>query len=218
MQMTYTPKAWAHERDGWKAVIQLNLVRTVLALVDALTIVLATPPSNPSTPPTHSSPLPLGSSPPSPTSDDAHLAPPVLTHDRRTALLKLKLRLAPLRQVEADLKTRLGAGTDEVGAADDADMMATPFDDATYARQARSKGSFRGDVVVRSHRAWKERARELALGSTSSRPMSPDAERDCTSEVLAGCAEDMCALWEDDAVREVVRERRVLSALGDSAE
>ena len=49
-----------HERDGWKAVIQLNLIRTVLALVDALTLVLA---SNPSTPPPH------------PTSDDTHLAP-----------------------------------------------------------------------------------------------------------------------------------------------
>lgn len=224
MQMTYTPKAWAHERDGWKAVIQLNLIRTVLALVDALTLVLAAPasnPSNPSTPPSHSTPLPLplNSSPPSPTSDDAHpLAPPALSTDRRTALLKLKLRLAPLRQVEADLKTRLGAGTDEVGTSDDAEdnmMMATPFDEATYARQ----GSFRGDVVVRSHRAWKD----LALGNnnnSSARPMSPDGggERDCTSEVLAGCAEDMCALWEDDAVREVVRQRRVLSALGDSAE
>ena len=217
MQMAYTPRAWAQERAAWKAVIQLNLIRSVNAIVDALAEELSfQPPTG----------LP-NSSPPSPLSEDGHSGPAdaVVPPERRGALLKLRMRLTPLRQVEADLKTRLGAGTSEVtepGVAGLDALMATPFDEAAYAGGAARPGS--KDVVVRSHRTWKDResARKERDRGSLSRPTSPPGSvsdaRDSATEVLAGCADDLGALWHDGAIRELVRRRRLLVALGDSAE
>ncbi|KIP03160.1 hypothetical protein PHLGIDRAFT_16052 [Phlebiopsis gigantea 11061_1 CR5-6] len=150
MQMAYTPRAWAQERAAWKAVIQLNLIRSVNAVVDALADALSSQPPPP--PPSED-----GQSP----SAAEELVPP----ERRAALRTLRMRLSPLRQVEADLKARLGAGT-----------------------------------------------REPAEAAAAS-----DA-RDSATEVLAGCADDVGALWADGTVRAVVGRRRLLAALGDSAE
>lgn len=213
MQMAYTPRAWAQERASWKAVIQLNLIRSINTIVDALGEELS------HQPPTSQS----HSGPPSPASDQG-----LISGDRRGTLLKLRMRLTPLRQVEADLKDRLGAGTSEVSEASlhgelaglDA-MMATPFDDSAYASTSRRFNP--KDVVVRSHRAWKERenARKETKDRASTRPNSPGSasdKRDSATEVLAGCGEDMAALWQDPVVKEIVRKRRLMGSLGDSAE
>lgn len=214
MQMAYTPRAWAQERASWKAVIQLNLIRSINTIVDALAEELSAPQAS-----TRQS---------SQSSDEGHSSPSdgvVIPQDRRGALMKLRMRLTPLRQVEGDLKARLGAGTDEVTdaslAASGEAMMATPFDDAAYPTPARRFHP--RDVVVRSHRAWKERerARKERDRSSSVRPNSPGSAsdaRDSATDVLAGCADDMIALWLDPLVREIVRRRRLMSQLGDSAE
>lgn len=221
MQMAYTPRAWAQERAAWKAVIQLNLIRSINSIVDALGEELS---HQPPTSQTHSGPpSPLSDSGRSPASDQV-----LISGDRRGTLLKLRMRLTPLRQVEVDLKDRLGAGTSEVSEASlngepaglDA-MMATPFDDAAYASTSRRLNP--KDVVVRSHRAWKERenARKESKDRVSTRPNSPGSasdKRDSATEVLAGCGEDMTALWQDPVVREIVRKRRLMGSLGDSAE
>ena len=48
MQMAYTPRAWVQERASWKAVIQLNLIRSINTIVDALAEELSAPPQQPS--------------------------------------------------------------------------------------------------------------------------------------------------------------------------
>ena len=244
MQMAYTPRAWVQERTSWKAVIQLNLIRSINTIVDALAEELAH----------HQPPVSQAhSGPPSPSSDDgssgarsaatataattttttAAADQVLIPADRRGVLMKLRMRLTPLRQVEVDLKARLGAGTSEVSEAAAAAlhgehpagldaMMATPFDDAAYASAARRFNP--KDVVVRSHRAWKERekARKDKDRGSLLRPNSPGSsasdKRDSATEVLAGCAEDVAALWLDPVVREIVHKRRLMSSLGDSAE
>jgi guanine nucleotide-binding protein alpha-1 subunit len=213
--MAYTPKAWAQERASWKAVIQLNLIRSINTFVDALGEELAS---------TQSSSGHTSSS-----SDEGHSPPEQVTipADRRTALMKLRMRLTPLRQIELDLKARLGAGTEEITEASLAagadTMMATPFDEAAYATSPPPPRKFRvRDVVVRSHRAWKERERALKEKDRHSvRPTSPgslSSLRDSATEVIASCADDMAAVWLDPVVREIVRRRRLMSSIGDSAE
>ena len=86
-----------------------------------------------------------------------------MPQDRRAQLMKLRMRLTPLRQVETDLKARLGAGSEEVmdGELPPASMdgmMATPFDAAAYGAAPGRRFSPK-DVVVRSHWAWKDRLR-----------------------------------------------------------
>ncbi|EKM56244.1 uncharacterized protein PHACADRAFT_253262 [Phanerochaete carnosa HHB-10118-sp] len=212
MQMAYTPKAWAQERASWKAVIQLNLIRSINTIVDALAEELSAPQSPATRHSLHSS-------------DEGHSPPTdqlLIPQDRRGPLMMLRMRLTPLRQVETDLKMRLGAGADEIVDASLMSgveaMMATPFDDSTYPTPSRRFTP--KEAVVRSHRAWKERekARKEKDRALTMRPNSPSDPRDTATDVLVGCADDMSALWLDPVVRDIVRRRRVMSQLGDSAE
>lgn len=239
MQITYAPRAWAAERASWRAVTQLNLIRSVNTILDALAAELAAPSSLEAD--GRSSSEDAASSSPRPSTDVAASIPA----DRRPAFAKLKLRLAPLRQVEMDLKARLGAGADEVtessfphlsssrsddGAAAHGDqgvsMMATPFDEAAYqgtTSRRRQAGAGIREIVVRSHKAWKEKERESAwrkFTGARSHGLSEERERerDSATDVLAGCREDMLMLWTDTVVRAVVERRRVMVGLGDSAQ
>lgn len=207
MQLTYAPKAWVAERATWRAVTQLNLIRTVNAILDALAADLASP-----------------SPPASSAGEPSPCAPLTVPADRKQAFAKLKLRLAPLRQVEVDLKARLGAGTEEVTEAashlslssDDGHegLMATPFDGTAYhtssdspsSSPSRRRGAHAREIVVRSHKAWKEKVSATRLGGSREREREGrdrDRDRDSATEVLAGCREDMVALWGDAVVREV---------------
>ncbi|KAI0262728.1 guanine nucleotide binding protein, alpha subunit [Gloeopeniophorella convolvens] len=159
------------------AIIQLNLVRSAVTLLDLLADALAGGTSNP--PPSPASPFP----------------PVPLTEKHRL----LRLRLAPLRGVQADLERRLGAA-----AVEEVHL---------------------GEVAVRSRDGWRtalERFRPPRSSSSSSSSgagadaAGQDARADARArrdaevgEVVAGCAEDMRALWEDGAVREVLRRRRI---------
>ncbi|KAI0248951.1 G-alpha-domain-containing protein [Lactifluus subvellereus] len=82
-QMQYARETWLEERSSWRAIIQLNLIRSVVSLLDLLGEAL-----------TNSA------------SDTASFS---LTEKHRL----LRLRLAPLRGVQQDLQHRLGAATVE---------------------------------------------------------------------------------------------------------
>jgi len=82
-QMQYARETWLDERSSWRAIIQLNLIRTVVALLDFIGEALA---------------------------DSYYDASPFpLTEKHRL----LRLRLAPLRGVQQDLQRRLGAAAVE---------------------------------------------------------------------------------------------------------
>ncbi|PCH44626.1 G-alpha-domain-containing protein [Wolfiporia cocos MD-104 SS10] len=211
-QLTFAPKAWQEERASWRAVIQLNLVRSVNIVLDALADELAVQPAaRPQSSPSPASTASDGPSPPPSPSEDGPAPPSGAEHERArqpapaeltSKHTLLKLRLAPLRHVERELKVRLGAATCEVSA-DGADaqgvMHATPFD-AAYARSARGN-----DLCLRSNRSWREALGGSGeVGSGHERSLEDDA-----TEVIAGCRDDIAALWADDAVRAMLRRRKI---------
>ncbi|KAI0074232.1 G-alpha-domain-containing protein [Panus rudis PR-1116 ss-1] len=157
----------------------------------------------------------------------------------------LKLRLAPLRSVEADLKRFLGAGTEEVTATNlggiTSQLNATPFD-AGYTSSSSPYGSSLATITndpsrtlstrrrtttefaVRAHSNWRSTLRMKGSNanlhaSESGRPGSPTKgiiDLEATAGVIAGCKEDIWVLWNDQVVRELLRRRGI--RLGDSAE
>ena len=189
-------------------------------------------PSSPSVRPTLSLDAPLALSPTTSSSPSLALTP---------AHSSLYLRLTPLRQVEADLKLLLGAPSEEITEGslncDHSAMVATPFEAGAYPLEVLA-GSAAAPVhrprefYVRSHKSWRENlsgglggegrlgrgvvmsrngdARSIASGAGRG-----GADADAT-EVIAGCREDIAALWEDHVVDEILVRRKI--SLGDSAE
>lgn len=90
--MAYAQKSWAEERASWRAVVLLNLVRSVNNVVDILTDTLDS-----------ADLLASGSSEP-----EQQLTPLNETH--RTIMK----RLGVVRQIERDLRMLLGSGASEV--------------------------------------------------------------------------------------------------------
>ncbi|OCH86520.1 G-alpha-domain-containing protein [Obba rivulosa] len=135
-QLAYAYSSFLEERSAWRAVIHLNLIRSVNAILDLVTKATAPPPARARTPSAPAAPPPglrraaslqgRTISPPVPPATDLELdtdtdadldadeprdaepAPP-LTDAHRLLLL----RLAPLRRVQRDLEQRLGAGSTE---------------------------------------------------------------------------------------------------------
>ncbi|KAJ3476224.1 hypothetical protein NLI96_g11307 [Meripilus lineatus] len=223
IQLQFAPNSWASERASWRAVIQLNLVRSVNTILDALASEMSAPSrSSYSHPPTPGSRSRLSSSfereerrerspPPTIASFSRSSVPPIPFTNHHSLL---KLRLAPLRSVEADLKSFLGdIACEEASGAltPESDMMmATPFDSTSYGPGSISLRRPR-EFTVRSHTSWK-----VAIGQHCRlRSTSPHGRRaalsecDGLTEVIAGCQEDMKALWNDGAVKELIRRRRV---------
>lgn len=101
----------------------------------------------------------------------------------------LKLRLGPLRRVEADLKKRLGSGTEEIVA----DGVET-------------------SVMSESRpREFGVRALKDILNGPTKKSGALDREQqvDEATEVIVSCQEDMKALWTDELVRAVLTKRRM---------
>jgi hypothetical protein len=106
-------QAFQAERASWRAVIQLNVVRSIRLILEAIAEVQALQaPSTSSSPRSANRSLPSSRPPSSRSSPSAEV--PKLTPDH----LKLRLRLLPLLQVEELLIRRLmRAGTTEQEAA-----------------------------------------------------------------------------------------------------
>ncbi|OCH86407.1 P-loop containing nucleoside triphosphate hydrolase protein [Obba rivulosa] len=225
-QLAFAPRAWLAERASWRAVIQLNLIRSVNTILDALSDELArahadTRSSSPSPPFRPSSVVPRLDAAVAAAAAAANAPPPLLLAAKHSLL---RLRLAPLRRVEADLTRRLGAASvDErfdapeaaappaAGADADHDLMvATPFD-AAYARARRAPG----EPFVRTNRSWRdslgEYTRARSGGRAHGRGQSTErgSQADDVTEVIASCMEDISELWADDVVQEMLRRRKM---------
>lgn len=170
-QMQYARDTWLEERSSWRAIIQLNLIRSIVTLLDLLGEALSGPALD--------SPSALGM---------------LLTEKHRL----LRLRLAPLRGVQQDLQRRLGAAAVE--------ETYNPGPGGVLPRPS--------EFAVRSHDGWRsalERFRARPQEAQESARAADARMRKAAevTEVVVGCAEDMKALWEDYAVREMLRRRKV---------
>lgn len=237
-QLTFSTNSWRAERLAWRAVIQLNLVRSVNAILDILASEMASsspsstsPPSSPRTRPVpdsqfHSlSPSSSTNTTNTPrTHDDEDNSnsnnnsdpDPDNSNDENndsadrpqfTAIhALLKLRLAPLKHVEADLRRKLGAATDEVSPAEA--LLATPFDPSTPNIPA--SPVVHSEFGVRANRSWRDVLHSGLSASGFSKDDKRDKrDRDNTTDVIAGCRDDINALWRDEAVKHMLRMRNM---------
>lgn len=200
--MKYAQADWKQERASWRAVVQLNLIRSVLTIVDTLQAEMDHAPlDDPSRSSSDSDYDTVHENDPGSFSNSQQRSN-TLTEDHQV----LRLRLGPLRRVEADLKRRLGAGADEIigggGGVTGQGSRMTEFCVRGW------KDAFEGPAAA-LHR---EKTTAGGRGRVPSREFSGPDE---ATEVIARCKEDIVALWGDDAVREVLHRRRM--SIEDSA-
>ena len=115
----------------------------------------------------------------------------------------LKLRLAPLRRVQADLEKRLGPGSQEVYS------FAPP---ATVPQAEKSRVRPREFGII-SRNGWRSALEHLRLMRENDSCPEPvlrrrEEENYEIADVLFGCKEDMKNLWEDAVVRQILTHRK----------
>ncbi|KAF9465088.1 guanine nucleotide binding protein, alpha subunit [Collybia nuda] len=168
-QILYEPKAFRSERASWRAVIQLNVVRSIHLILDAITRAQNNAPST--------------------TSRDS-LRGPSIGPD----LLKLKLRLSPLLQVEQFLTSRLTA----VGSGESEPTQ------LTYSRNFK-------ELAINSTMQWKGAFARLMTGEKESsddssdvEPVSDPNDPNDPGNILHACSDDMISLWSNEVVQELL--------------
>ncbi|KAH7910974.1 guanine nucleotide binding protein, alpha subunit [Hygrophoropsis aurantiaca] len=184
-QLMNSPKAFRTERASWRAVIQLNVVQSIHIILELMSKAHAhTHPSSSSIP-----------SRPSTSSGSPKEYPPLTAEH-----LKLKMRLAPLMQVEeALIRKLLPPG---VGAHALAGMMNLPYAERMHASPQRP------EVSVNSAGSWKGAFSRLINGtarqSCESSDMIDFENPEDPGVVLAACADDMIRLWADPTVKKLL--------------
>ncbi|KAF4563440.1 hypothetical protein EYR40_006830 [Pleurotus pulmonarius] len=191
-QLMHSPKAFRAERALWKAVIQLNIVRSIRLILDSMTEAQEA----------HSSPVPSTYS----TSSSSRPASPLVEKEYPRLspdLLKLKMRLSPLLSVEEALtRTLAPSGSSE--------LEATRLIPLRYSSRSNTPPK---EPSVYAGALWKG-----ALGRLMSSDRGNDADdreevvwddpKD-SGLVLHACAADMTQLWNDPTVRKLLEVQRL---------
>ncbi|TDL19263.1 G-alpha-domain-containing protein [Rickenella mellea] len=192
-QLTYAFKAWQEERASWRAVIQLNLVRSVNQILDILTAEL------------NGSPTIIDQD----DEDDEgaityhHAHPSSFTEKHRL----LKLRLTPLRRVQRDLEQRLGSATEEP-CATNTPTVAAPFEPQEF--YIRSTTGWKAALDKFKPRLSRDSKDSKDGGMTTAMREKLQREADEATQIIAGCREDMQSIWEDKAIREMLSRRKMM--------
>ncbi|KAJ6539923.1 guanine nucleotide binding protein, alpha subunit [Mycena sp. CBHHK59/15] len=205
-QLLYCKRQWSEDRTSWRCVILLNLVRNINDILDILGREMAA--SSPALPAASSSnafddPPPRRQSASIGSSSRSSGLPPLKFKDKHRLL---RLRLAPLRRVQADLEHRLGAAATELYTT--TTTSAAPFDAPPPPKREK-------EFSVHSTNGWKtalERFRAARRRSDDSSTGVLRKVRDMEDEVqgiIAGCRDDMRNVWEDRIVRDMLTRRKV---------
>ncbi|KAJ2917898.1 hypothetical protein MD484_g2520, partial [Candolleomyces efflorescens] len=187
-QLMYEPKAFRLERALWRAVIQLNVVRSFHLILDVITRAHKALQSSSSA-----------------SIDDIPQIPP--------ELLKRKIKLAPLLNVEGTLIRRLtpeGSGETE----------ATQLGGGTSGGAGGSGGVGTGgkssvvkELAVNSTKPWKDTFNRLVLGEGRDSFESEDAidwdDPEDPGRILHDLSDDMIKLW-NDPITQVLLEKQSL--------
>jgi guanine nucleotide-binding protein alpha-1 subunit len=212
-QLAYAHQAWLDERASWRSVIYLNLIRSVNNILNIVTKEMSRQNAT-SRPPSPVPAHPLVSSQCSLetetdfSDDETLVARPLLPFTDRHKVLKL--RLAPLREVQTDLERQIGAGASEPP-----DLStyyhytdAAPFLEAE-ALAARSRNPRQpNEFFVRSNCGWKETLSRLhpRLSITPDHLNPIDKKRRAVVDIVAGCGEAIKSLWTDEVVQAALKQ------------
>jgi hypothetical protein len=218
-RMTYARDAWNAERASWRSVIQLNLVRSIITIVETLQAEMAGDRPSSDSLPRHSPAIsPKSSSSFMTATPTGNIIPQQSTSDSVSPLLNgkhqlLQLRLGPLRRVEADLKRRFGEQAYE-----DEGVQSIPLGPLIIDvnPQELYKEEFGvGRLMEALNKSLRSQETPRGGDPGHNRMVTTDNVVDEVTEVIASCKDDMVALWSDPAVRTVLKNWNV--RLEDSA-
>jgi guanine nucleotide-binding protein alpha-1 subunit len=219
--MTFARDAWNAERASWRSVIQLNLIRSIMTIVETLQAEMAGDCSSPGSLPQsarHSPAIsPKSSSNFKTASPTGSIIPQQSTSDSVSSLLNskhqlLQLRLGPLRRVEADLKIRFGGQAYEDEGVPSIPLGPFKLDVDPQELSKKEFGVGRLMEALKKSLPFQEIPRG---GDPGYNRITADNVVDEVTEVIASCKDDMVALWSDPAVRTVLKKWNV--CLEDSA-
>ncbi|KAH9485207.1 Guanine nucleotide-binding protein alpha-4 subunit [Psilocybe cubensis] len=176
-QRKYAQKAWADERATWKAIILFNLVRSVNIMIDALNRAPVYDPQKQAASPI----IALGGA---------------LLAERHQSII---LRLAPLREVEKDLKLFLGAGATEV----EAQTYTTPNEQNQVMFEFKKSNT--QEFCVRSSSGWRGVIDRI---KTSQNGKESQVHR-VVSQVVDSCKADILWLWKDPVTQSILHSQRL---------
>ncbi|TFK44474.1 guanine nucleotide binding protein, alpha subunit [Crucibulum laeve] len=191
-QLINSPKAFRTERASWRAVVQLNVVRSIRTILDAMADAQAqVSPASPV------SPLDLSRSPsPTPPPDL-----PTLTPEH----LRLKMRLLPLQQVEEALLRRLTP-------AGSAEFEATHLSPLTNLPYSLRVGTVHREIAVNSTAQWKGAFTRLMSTTRSSFESGRDIDFEDPNDpgvILHACSDDMVRLWHDPTIKKLLKAQKI---------
>jgi len=173
-QLINSPKAFRNERASWRAVVQLNVVRSVRFILDTITEA------------SHS------------TSESP--GPPFVTPE----LLKLRMRLLPLQQVEESLLRKMTP-------AGSAELEATHLLPATNIPYKTSAGKFK-ELAINSTTQWKGAFGRLIATARASFESAAEIDFEDPNDpgfILHACSEDIIELWNDPTVKMLLKAQKV---------
>ncbi|TFK23704.1 guanine nucleotide-binding protein alpha-4 subunit [Coprinopsis marcescibilis] len=185
-QLMNSPKAFRNERASWRAVVQLNVVRSIRLILNLMSEVNG-----------RATPTPAMAHSSRPETPDFYGDHSVLGPE----LLKLKMRLAPLQQVEEALLKKLSPPGS-------ADFEATHLAPVTNLPYSVRTGKFVREIAVHSNSQWKGAFTRLVTSVRTS--MGSGADVDFTEDpndpgyILNACAADMITLWNDPVIRSLL--------------
>ncbi|KNZ82276.1 Guanine nucleotide-binding protein alpha-4 subunit [Termitomyces sp. J132] len=195
-QRLYTPTAFREERILWRAVIQLNIVRSIRIILDTI----AAPPRRASD---------------SDVDSDDDLVPHhahARSRSHPSSLDALRTRLQPLRHIEALLIAKLVPPNE-----DEATHLVSPHQQ--FRNQeifVRPGAAWKGALArarIGHHNQNSVGSAEEAIQSGPGRPTSAGTTgletQDEPQKVLHQCRRDMVLLWNDDVVREILVRKKV---------
>lgn len=180
-QRIYTPNAFREERVLWRSVIQLNIVRSIRIMLDAVQDVRR-----------HE--LQAVSSD---TEYDDYSDQPVGLPPHLHAIC---MRLLPLRHVETLLIAKLVPPNEDE--ATHLGISDSGYDPHSYRKQ---------EVFVRPTTTWKGAQKKQSNGSgrPSSAGTTGIETPEESQAVLHQCRNDMIALWNDRTVKDILKKRKI---------
>lgn len=191
-QLQYARHEWAEDRAGWRAVIFLNLIRNIIHVLDVLLREMSLSDGDRRS----------GSTDYNSDSDwEPSSHTPVYRFTDKHRLLKL--RLAPLRRVQADLEKRLGPASHEV-------YSSNPM--VPIGKDGKPEAHSREFGIV-SRNGWRTALEKFRLAQKDSSCPEPTLRRreeenyDIT-DILVGCRDDMKNLWDDPVVQQILTHRK----------
>jgi guanine nucleotide-binding protein subunit alpha len=218
-RMQFTREEWEQERLGWRAIIQLNIVRQVLYITQILESELCHD-SVPSSKDGHGqtavdavqnsiTALNTTENAPNISLPLANTQRPEFTDQHRHLATRLSSQLS---KVEQKLRSRLTPHDVHYPAVEVPLSSATPFE---VAKELDDDMLIRRKNTEYSSKSW----RDLLYSTPQTRPstdiptgsgnLKPMEHLDIPTQVLANLRGEIKALWADEAVRKAVRRRRL---------